>query len=130
LPRWERRIDSMSKEVTEIINTLCEKLGVAASVLVPELAKYNIARLTFLTVVQTILAVVMAVIVVKLVKWCLSDEDADWEDKALGIFMTNIIPGIALLVLIYFAIGSATDLIGWIASPTASAVKEITSMIK
>ena len=54
-----------------------------------ELAKYNIARLTFLTVVQTILAVVMAVIVVKLVKWCLSDEDADWEDKALGIFMTN-----------------------------------------
>lgn len=79
----------MSKEVTEIINTLCEKLGVAASVLVPELAKYNIARLTFLTVVQTILAVVMAVIVVKLVKWCLSDEDADWEDKALGIFMTK-----------------------------------------
>lgn len=120
----------MSKEVTEIINTLCEKLGVAASVLVPELAKYNIARLCFLTVVHTILAVVMAVIVVKLVKWCLSDEDADWEYKALGIFMTNIIPGIALLVLICFAIVSATDLIGWIASPTASAVKEITSMIK
>lgn len=120
----------MSKEVMEIINTLCEKLGVAASVLVPEMARYNIARLCFLTVVQTILAVVMAVIVVKLVKWFLSEEDADWEDKALSVFLTCFIPGLALLFLTFFAIGSATDLIGWIASPTASAVKEITSMIK
>ena len=120
----------MSKEVEQIINTLCEKLGVAANILVPELAKYNIARLAFLTVVQTILAVIMAVIVVKLVKRCLSEEDMDWDDKALSIFLTNIIPGLALLFLVCFAISSATDLIGWIVSPTASAVKEITSMIK
>ena len=77
----------MSKEVTEIINTLCEKLGVAASVLVPEMARYNIARLAFLTVVQTILAVVMAVVVVKIVKWSLGNEDADWDDKALSSHM-------------------------------------------
>lgn len=120
----------MSKEVTEIINTLCEKLGVAASVLVPELAKYNIARLAFLTVVQTILAVVMAVVVVKIVKWSLGNEDADWDDKALSVFLTCIIPGLVMAFLIGCAISSATDLIGWIASPTASAVKEITSMIK
>lgn len=120
----------MSKEVTEIINTLCEKLGVAASVLVPELAKYNIARLAFLTLVQTILAVVMAVVVVKIVKWSLGNEDADWDDKALSVFLTCIIPGLVMAFLIGCAISSATDLIGWIASPTASAVKEITSMIK
>ena len=120
----------MSKEVTEIINTLCEKLGVAASVLVPELAKYNIARLAFLTVVQTILAVVMAVIVVKLVKWSFGNEDADLEDKTLSVFLTCVIPGLAMVILTCCAISSATDLIGWIASPTASAVKEITSMIK
>lgn len=120
----------MSKEVTEIINTLCEKLGVAASVLVPELAKYNIARLVFLTVVQTVLAIVMVVVVVKFVKWTFSNEDADFEDKALSVFLTCVIPGIAMVVLTCCAISSATDLIGWIASPTASAVKEITSMIK
>ena len=123
----------MSKEVTEIINTLCEKLGVAASVLVPEMARYSIARLAFLTVVQTILAVVMAVIVVKLVKlvkWSFGDEDVDFEDKALSVFCTCIVPGIAMVVFVYLAISSATDLIGWIASPTASAVKEITSMIR
>ena len=120
----------MSKEVTEIINTLCEKLGVAASVLVPEMARYSIARLAFLTVVQTILAVVMAVVVVKIVKWSLGNEDADWDDKALSVFFTCIIPGLVMAFLIGCAISSATDLIGWIASPTASAVKEITSMIK
>ena len=120
----------MSKEVTEIINTLCEKLGVAASVLVPEMARYSIARLAFLTVVQTILAVIMAVIVVKLVKWSVGNEDADYEDKALSVFLTCIFPGLAMIILTGCAISSATDLIGWIASPTASAVKEITSMIK
>ena len=120
----------MSKEVEQIINTLCEKLGVAANILVPELAKYNIARLCFLIVVQTILAVVMAVVVVKLVKWSFGNEDADFEDKALSVFLTCIFPGIVMAILTCFAIASATDLIGWIASPTASAVKEITSMIK
>lgn len=120
----------MSKEVTEIINTLCEKLGVAASVLVPEMARYSIARLTFLTVVQTILAVVMAVVVVKLVKCTLGNEDTDWSDKALSVFITCIIPGLVMMILTCCAITSATDLIGWIASPTASAVKEITSMIR
>ena len=120
----------MSKEVEQIINTLCEKLGVAANILVPELTKYNIARLAFLTVVQTILAVVMAVVVVKLVKWSLGIEDADWDDKALSVFLTCVIPGLAMVILTGCAISSATDLIGWIASPTASAVKEITSMIK
>lgn len=120
----------MSKEVTEIINTLCEKLGVAASVLVPEMARYSIARLAFLTAVQTILAVVMAVVVVKIVKWSLGNEDADLGDKALSVFIACIIPGLVMAFLIGCAISSATDLIGWIASPTASAVKEITSMIK
>ena len=120
----------MSKEVTEIINTLCEKLGVAASVLVPEMARYSIARLAFLTAVQTILAVVMAVIVVKLVKWSFGNEDADYEDKALSVFLTCIFPGLAMIFLTICATSSATDLIGWIASPTASAIKEITRMIK
>ena len=120
----------MSKEVTEIINTLCEKLGVAASVLVPELAKYNIARLTFLTAVQTILVVVMVVIIVKLVKWSLGDKDADWEDKTFSVFLTCLLPVITIVILTFCVVASATDLIGWIASPTASAVKEITSMIK
>lgn len=120
----------MSTEITEIINTLCEKLGVAADILVPEMARYYIARLTFLTVVETILAVVMAVVVVRLIKWSLSNEDEYWDDRVVSVFLTCLVPGVVLVILMCCAITSVTDLIGWIASPTASAVKEITSLIK
>lgn len=120
----------MSKEVEQIINTLCDKLGVAANILVPELAKYNIARLAFLTVIQAVIAIVVALIVTKLVKIAMSDDEMDLEEKCFVLFLVNIIPVIILAVFVGCTISSATDLIGWIASPTASAVKEITSMIK
>ena len=119
----------MSSEVTEIINTLCEKLGVAADILVPEMARYNIARLTFQTVVETALAVVMAVVVVRLAKWSLSNEDEDWDGRVVSVFLTCLVPGVVMVFLVCGAITSATDLIGWIASPTASAVREITRLI-
>lgn len=50
--------------------------------------------------------------------------------KPNKLLLTNLFPGLVLVFLIVGVISSATDLIGWIASPTASAVKEITSMIK
>ena len=120
----------MSKEVEQIINTLCEKLGVAANILVPEMARYNIARLAFLTVVQGIIAVVVAAIITKLVKHIINNEKVYGEEIVISICLTNMIPGLVLVALVVCTISSATDLIGWIASPTASAVKEITSMIK
>lgn len=120
----------MSKEVEQIINTLCEKLGVAANILVSEMARYNIARLAFLTVVQGILSIVVAAIIVKLVKYCLTSENIEDDERAISVFMVNLFPGLMLVFLIVGVITSATNLIGWIASPTASAVKEITSMIK
>lgn len=120
----------MSKEVTEIINTLCEKLGVAASVLVPEMAKYNIARLAFLTVVETLITVVFVIVMVKIVEKIISDKYSTMEYVSFSLFIASIFPGIVLIFLVVDAISNATDLIGWIASPTVSAVKEITSMIK
>ena len=123
----------MSAEVTEIINALCEKLGVAADILVPEMARYYIARLAFLTLIETIIAIILAIVCARIMKWILSETDADWydwSDKAIWIFLANMIPGILLLFLLVSACSNAADLIGWIASPTASAVREITSLIK
>lgn len=119
----------MSNEVTEIINTLCEKLGVAANVLVPEMARYYIARLVFLTLTETIIAIIVAIVFTKIMKWTLS-ADTDLGDRVFMIFFTNLIPGIFLIFLLVSAVSSAADLIGWVASPTASAVREITSLIK
>ena len=120
----------MSKEVTEIINTLCEKLGVAASVLVPEMARYSIARLAFLTAIETLLTIVFIIIMAKIVKWILKDKNSSMEDVGFALFVVSLFPGLVLVFLVVCTVLSATDLIGWIASPTASAVKEITSMIK
>lgn len=119
----------MSKEVEQIINTLCDKLGVAANILVPELTKYSIARLTFMTAVYSIAFAVIAVVIVKIAKWALN-QDLDFDDVSLYIFLLELIPGLLLIVLTITIVSNATGLIGWIASPTASAIKEITSMIK
>lgn len=120
----------MSNEVTEIINTLCEKLGVAANVLVPEMARYYIARLVFLTLVETILAIILAIAFAKVVKWILSVTDADLGDRLITVFLVGLLPGVLLIFLVLSALSGVTDLIGWIASPTASAVREITRLIK
>lgn len=122
----------MSTEVTQIINALCEKLGVAADILVPEMARYYIARLTFITLIETISIIILAIVCARIMKWILSKTDADWyewSDKAIYIFLANMIPGILLLFLLVSALSGAADLIGWIASPTASAVREILGLI-
>lgn len=120
----------MSAEVTEIINTLCEKLGVAANILVPEMARYYIARLIFFTLIETTFAIIVAIVFVRIMKWILVETDTDVEDKVPMIFFGDLIPGILLIILFVCAVSSAADLIGWIASPTASAVREIASMMK
>ena len=120
----------MSKEVTEIINTLCEKLGVAANILVPELAKYNIARLVFQTAIYTVMAIAVAIFITKIVKFVMSNDEDDFDDKAFQLFLVEFIPIVIFVIFFGLAVSNATNLIGWIASPTASAVKEITSIIK
>lgn len=74
----------MSKEVEQIINTLCEKLDVAANILVPEMARYSIARLAFLTVVQGILAVIVAAIIIRLAKFFFNSNKLDVDERAIA----------------------------------------------
>ena len=123
----------MSNEVTEIINALCKKLGVAANVLVPEMARYYIARLAFLTLIETIFVIILTIVFIRITKQILSKTDSDgwcdWSDKAIMLLFADLIPGVLLVFLLLSAFGDAADLIGWIASPTASAVREITRLI-
>ena len=115
----------MSKEVTEIINTLCEKLGVAASVLVPELARKNIAQDVVGVILCMIVLIVAIIFIVRIIK--LSTEDGDFD---FDIACTSLLP--AAVGIIAFIIFCATliDLAGWLASPTAMAIEKITEMIK
>ena len=115
----------MSKEVTEIINTLCEKLGVAASYLIPELARKNIAQDVVGVILCVIVLGIAIIFIVRIIK--LSTEDGDFD---FDIACTSLLP--AAVGIIAFIIFGATliDLAGWLASPTAMAIEKITNMIK
>lgn len=117
----------MSEEVTKIIDTLCEKLGVAAGYLIPELAKKNIAQ----DVVGIILCVLALAVEIAFIRWAIkksTDDDGDVDFDGACCFC--IIPGIACAITFIGFCLIAYDLAGWIASPTAMAVYRITEMIK
>ena len=115
----------MSKEVTEIINTLCDKLGVAASYLIPELAKKNIAQDVVGVILCVIVLGVAIIFIVRIIK--LSTEDGDFD---FDIACTSLLPAaVGIIAFIIFGV-ILIDLAGWIASPTAMAIERITEMIK
>ena len=116
----------MSEDVTKIINTLCEKLGVAAKYLIPEQEKKNIAQ----DAVGIILCVLALVVEIAFIRWTIkksTDEDGvvDFDGACFCI-----IPGIACAITFIAFCSIAYDLAGWIASPTAMAIKIIIGMIK
>ena len=115
----------MSKEVTEIINALCDKLGIAASYLIPELARKNIAQDVVGVILCVIVLGVAIIFIVLIIK--LSTEDGDFD---FDIACTSLLPAIVGIITFLVLSAILTDLAGWLASPTAMAIEQITSMIK
>ena len=115
----------MSKEVTEIINALCEKLGVAASYLIPELARKNIAQDVVGVILCVIVLVAAIIFIVRIIK--LSTEDGDFD---FDIACTSLLPAAVGIIAFIIFCTTLIDLAGWLASPTAMAIEKITSMIK
>ena len=117
----------MSEEVTKIINALCEKLGVGATYLIPELAKKNIAQ----DVVSIVICVIVLTMITMFVQWSVKkNTDDDGVVDGENVFYLCIFP--VVLGLLTFGVFWSTlgDLAGWLASPTAMAIEKITGMIK
>ena len=112
----------MSKEVNEIINNLCDKLGTSAKFLIPEMAKLNIAQGVFMVIFTAIMLALCAVMTVK--AWKYDHRDGYTFDDS---FYTLLPVGIGTIIFVIFPI-SLYDLIGWLSSPTAMAIKEIMRM--
>lgn len=115
----------MDNEINAVINNLCEKLGTTAYALIPEIAKRETAQLAAAVLIELMVFIV-----------CLSwlprawrydhREDKDWSEDS----MWTLLPGIVGLFAFIALATSITSLVGWIASPTASAVTLIVSMLK
>ena len=119
----------MSEEVTKIINALCEKLGVGATYLIPELAKKSIAQDIAMIIICTAVVIVMALVIKTILNGFDKSDYSnyiDMFDKAFAIAIPVIVLGISFII----CAASICDFVGWLASPTAMAIEKITGMIK
>lgn len=115
----------MSKEINEIINNLCDKLGTSAKYLIPEMEKLNIAQDVFMVIFTAIMLAICGVMTVKAWKYDHSDGRDFFDDSCF-----TLLPfGIGAVMFFIFSI-SMYDLIGWLSSPTAMAIKEIARTLR
>lgn len=114
----------MSKEINEIINNLCEKLGTSAQYLIPELARKNIAEDVFQIIVSVIAFAVLGYVTPKVWRYDHSPED-QWDER-----FWIIIPVILWFGFFVVFTTATYDLVGWLASPTAKAITQLTGMLK
>ena len=116
----------MSEEVTKIINALCEKLGVGASYLIPELAKKSIAQ----DVINIAVCVIALFMITAFVRWAIKKNTYEGCMDGESVFWLCVFPVLAWVIVFVVFWGTLYDLAGWLASPTAMAIEKITGMIK
>ena len=113
----------MGTEVNEVINNICDKLGILASELIPELGRMKVAEASTEIV---ILAVILIVSVIMLVAGTKKGR-ADWTDGAADVLIIAGGTGIVIaMVILAFVI---PDLVGWIASPKAKTFAYVLSKL-
>ena len=117
----------MNKEVNEVINNLCDRLGTSSKVLIAELLKLRVAESIVLLTIFLAILVVSLYFLPRIWKYDHRTEGCCTHDFSDSCW--SIIPAIAVL---FGGIGVAIQivkLVGWIISPTAKAALEISSMI-
>ena len=115
----------MAEQVNEVINSICEKLGVAANYLIPEMARMHIAQYAVISVFMIIIIAVAVAIGVAIWKRANEDEYMDYDAIILYLIPASfvfLITGATLFNAVY-------NLAGWIASPTAMTVTELTKLL-
>ena len=116
----------MSKEINEIINNLCDKLGTSAKYLIPEMTRMHIAQGIFLSVVSAVIFIICIYFARKAWAYDHRDNNSMWENDSCWIILPMVI---GLCSFIWLST-TVYNLIGWVASPTAMAIEEIVRMVK
>lgn len=117
----------MNDQVNAIIDNLCEKFGTTVQYLVPELARYEIARgiadLFFDLIIFT-----CGVLIFRKIQSYLA-ELKETEDVGEE-YMLYCIPALFWMYALISFHCSVIDLAGWISSPMAATVKMILGMMR
>lgn len=126
-----------SQDVIEVIETICDKLGIAINSFrdfVPELMKYRISSSVF-WVVSSILIIFISVL---MIKYAITkarkelkenkryyDEFSDFP----SVWVSSTIGGFLILIFSFVFLFSARNIILWVSSPYASAINYILSYL-
>ena len=113
----------MGVDVNEVINNICDKLGILASELVPEMGKMKIAEsecIIIITFIMLIIAVIVFAIGMKKHKECRTDDTAD---------TLMFISGIAIVIGIIVLLKVVPDFVGWLVSPKAKTFAYVLSKL-
>lgn len=106
----------------ETVEMLCNKLGVVADELIPQIVKLGTNTSICWAIVGLVLISMLALYHVWLVKKL---RKIDWYDKTfvigLGYFIAGLIAFVGLIVLVV----NLCDIVLWVTSPTARAIQWI-----
>ena len=117
----------MNKEVSEIINSLCIKLGTSSKLLITELSKLRVAESIVLLTIFFVILVVSLCFLPKIWKYDHRVDGCYTHD--FGDSCWSIIPAVAAVFFCFCVAMQIVKLVGWLVSPTAKAILEISNMI-
>lgn len=121
----------MGKEVNEVINNICDKLGYAASEITPEMAKYMIAKDTFTVGICALLVIASIICIIAAVKH--NDKmkvECNYNYEGTRESAITLIGAVVFIFSGLILIMTSIDLVGWLASPKASMVEYVLTAIK
>ena len=117
----------MNKEVNEVINNLCDRLGTSSKVLITELSKLRVAESIVLLTIFLAILVVSLYFLPKV--WKYDHRTEGCHTYGFDDSCWSIIPAIAVLFGGIVVAIQIVKIVGWLVSPTAKTVLEISKMI-
>lgn len=126
-------------DINSVIDNLCARFGTTTAYLIPEMARYNIAKELFMIIFSIIVIIIVSLICKRgysLYKHDLdcweNDEEwrrihclPDWSDF-MGYWIASGIPGIVFAIIL---MANIYAIIGWLTSPTAAFVDTVLTSI-
>jgi len=118
-----------ANEVNEIINNICEKVGIGfnnAKEFVPVFAKYKAINDAFVCIGFLIITVISVIVILKLIKGYKTSESWDKDGWIFGIVVcsfASLVCGLTSLFNLFYAIE-------WLIVPEAMTVQYILDMMK
>lgn len=115
-------------DINAVVDNLCQKLGTAKEMLIPELAKMCVARYSVNAIFCLVLFIVAAYAIYRCIKIKI-DKNSTWiarENADIGLFVSIPSAGgffVALWINSY-------ELIQWLVVPTAKAFEYIITLLK